>query len=43
MFNLLRSFNDNRKNININNDDNDNRTVGTLRNLIDTLRKEKTQ
>jgi hypothetical protein len=42
MFNLLRSFNDNRKNININND-NDNRTVGTLRNLIDTLRKEKTQ
>jgi hypothetical protein len=43
MFNLLRSFNDNRKNININNDDNDNRTVGTLRNLIDTLRKEKIQ
>ena len=42
MFNLLRSFNDNRKNIN-NNNDNDNRTVGTLRNLIDTLRKEKTQ
>jgi hypothetical protein len=42
MFNLLRSFNDNRKNININNDNN-NRTVGTLRNLIDTLRKEKTQ
>jgi hypothetical protein len=43
MFNLLRSFNDNRKNININNDDNNNRTVGTLRNLIDTLRKEKIQ
>jgi hypothetical protein len=42
MFNLLRSFNDNRKNININNDNN-NRTVGTLRNLIDTLRKEKIQ
>jgi hypothetical protein len=43
MFNLLRSFNDNRKNININNDNNNNRTVDTLRNLIDTLRKEKIQ
>jgi hypothetical protein len=43
MFNLLRSFNDNRKNININNDDNNNRTVGTLKSLIDTLRKEKIQ